>query len=137
MKSFIVLIFIQICISLRKAFNINKALNYYRQLTNESNSREYIIGNEIKALQLMKNNSRSKIQKRILSDLVQEIINNNTIDLPLLKRRYKTYYKGIKKYSNYLNNTFNVKLTYIKPQIIKFYPGYLDEVEVEDADEEE
>ena len=51
MKSFIVLIFIQICISLRKAFNINKALNYYRQLTNESNSREYIIGNEIKALQ--------------------------------------------------------------------------------------
>ena len=31
MKSFIVLIFIQICISLRKAFNINKALNYYRQ----------------------------------------------------------------------------------------------------------
>ena len=137
MKSFIVLIFIQICLSIRKAFNINNELNYYRQLTDESHSRECIIDNEIKALQLMKNNSRCKIHKRILKDIVQEILKNNTIEQPLLKKKYKTYYKEIKKYSNYLNNTFNVKLTYIKPQIIKFYPGYLDEVELEDADEEE
>lgn len=140
MKSLIALILIQLCVlivSIQKSFNINKQLKPYRRLVDDIHSRIYFIDNEIKALQLMENYTRNKKQKSILNEIINELRYNNTIQLPLLKEKYKNHYNDIKKFSRYLNNTFNVKLQYKSPPMIHFYPDYLDEVELQDAAEEE